>query len=160
MPLGIVRSGDFRNGTPIVLPHDFGNDVAGANEPFGSPQPQSNTDMSSNVVNWVPSPAHFGNQVSFSTQSVPPVVVIAQGSTGTVDINLTNLLGSNSATLTYYGEPANVTIAFGTNPDTGTSVATITVGSSVPVGRYTITIVATVSSPNIEYTQIHLVVVA
>jgi hypothetical protein len=160
MPEGLVRSGDFRNGTPIILPHQFGNPVGGSSEPFGSPQPQSNIRMAGNPVRWLPSPAHFGNQVSFLTQVVPPSVVIAPGKTGTVNINVTNLLGTNSVELTSFGEPAGVTVTFAPNPDTGTAVATITVASSVPGGRYTITVVGTVTSPNIEYTQLHLVVAA
>lgn len=158
MPAGLVRSGDFRNGTPITLPHDFGNDVAGVNEPFGNVIPQSNPRMVGNPVDWLPSPAHFGNQVSFLLQTVPSVVIVIPGSTGTVDINLTNLKGSNSAELTYFGEPSGVTLSFSTNPDISSSTVTVTVPSDVPVGKYTITIVGTVSSPNIEYVQLHLVV--
>ena len=157
MPQGLVRSGDFRKGTPIVLPHQFGNSV-GSPEPFGNIEPQPNTTLFENQVTWTPSPAVFGNQVSFSLQTVPPVVVVPAGSSGNTDINLTNLLGSNSATLTYYGAPAGVSVAFGTNPDTGLSIATITVGANVPIGRYTITVVGTVSGTNVETTNILLVV--
>lgn len=158
MPEGLVRSGDFRNGTPIVLPHQFGNSVAGPNEPFGNTESQSNPRMAGNPVDWTPSPAHFGNQVSFLLQTVPPVVVIAPGATGTINLNLTNLFGSNSATATYFGEPSGVSLAFAPNPDTSTSVVTVTVGAGVADGKYTITIVGTVVSPNIEYVQLHLVV--
>ena len=155
--MGLVRSGDFRKGTPVVLPHQFGNSV-GSPEPFGNIEPQPNTTLFENQVTWTPSPAVFGNQVSFSLQTVPPVVVVPAGLSGNTDINLTNLLGSNSATLTYYGAPAGVSVTFGTNPDTGLSIATITVGANVPAGRYTITVVGTVSGANIETTNIQLVV--
>ena len=155
--MGIVRAGDFRKGNPVVLPKNFGNSVGGP-EPFGSPQPQSNSSMFENLVTWTPNSAVFGNQVSFSLQTVPPVVVVPAGLSGNTDINLTNLLGSSSATLTYYGAPVGVTVTFGTNPDTGTSVATVTVGANVPAGRYTITVVGTVDTPDIEYVQLHLVV--
>ena len=158
MPMGIVRAGDFRKGNPVVLPKNFGNSVGGP-EPFGSPQPQSNSSMCENLVTWTPHSAVFGNQVSFSLQTVPPVVVVPAGLSGNTDINLTNLLGSSSsATLTYYGAPAGVSVTFGTNPDTGLSIATITVGANVPAGRYTITVVGTVSGANIETTNIQLVV--
>lgn len=157
MPLGLVKSGDYRNGTPVVLPHEFGN-VVGGSQPFGNQEPQSNPRMAGNPVDWTPDPAHFGNQVSFLLQTVPQEIVIAPGTAGTTDINVTNLLGVNSATLTYFGAPDGVTIAFDTNPDLTTSIATVTVGADVPVGRYTITIVGTVASPNIEYTQLHLIV--
>ena len=161
MPAGLVRSGDFRNGTPIVLPHQFGNSVTSpTTEPFGNNIPQANPRMAGNPVDWSPSPAHFGNQISFLLQTVPPVVIVAPGSTGTTDINLTNLKGTNSAELTYFGEPSGVSLAFATNPDLTSSVVTVTVGADVPSGRYTITIVGTVSSPNIEYVQLNLVVAA
>jgi hypothetical protein len=159
MPAGLVRSGDFRNGTPIVLPHQFGNSVTySTTEPFGNNIPQANPRMAGNSVDWLPSPAHFGNQISFLLQTVPPVVIVAPGSTGTTDINLTNLKGTNSAELMYFGEPSGVSLAFATNPDLTSSVVTVTVGADVPSGRYTITIVGTVSSPNIEYVHIHLIV--
>jgi hypothetical protein len=158
-PFGFVRSGSFRDGTPLTLPHEFGNLVAGDEEPFGNVEPQSNPTMFENQINWTISPEHFGNQVSFSLQ-VPSVVIVSPGDTGTTNINLTNLLGTNSATLSYFGAPVGVTVAFAPNPDTTTSIATVTVGSSVPVGRYVITVVGTETTPNIEYTKIHLVVAA
>ena len=155
---GKVNSGDFRKGTPIVLPHQFGTPVSNP-EPQGNVIPQSNATLDSNPVTWVPSPSHFGNTVEFSLQAVPPIVVIAPGNTGTTDINLTWLLDSPTATLTYTGAPVGVTIAFGTNPDTSTSIATITVGASVPAGKYTITVVGT-GSAETNTTNIHLVVAA
>jgi hypothetical protein len=158
MPRGLVRSGDFRNGTPIVLPHNFGNVVGGENEPFGNVEPQPNPRLAGNPVDWTPSPTHFGNQVSFLLQTVPPVVVVAPGGTGTVDINLTNLKGTNSAELTYFGEPSGVSLAFAPNPDTSTTVVTVTVGSGVPPGRYVITVVGTEVSPDIEYVQLNLTI--
>jgi hypothetical protein len=154
---GLVRSGDFRLGTPIVLPHVYGTPVSDP-EFQGNVNPQANTTLDSNPVTWAVSPTHYGNQVAFSLQSVPPIVVVAPGGTGTVSLNLTNLLSSNSATLTYSGAPVGVTLAFATNPDTSSSVVTITVGASVPAGKYTITVTGTAISPNIETTNIHLVV--
>jgi hypothetical protein len=139
--------------------HVFGNPVAGPiNEPFGNPEPQSNPRMAGNPVDWIPSPAHFGNQVSFLLQTVPPVIIVQPGSSGSCDINLTNLLGTNSAELTYFGEPAGVTLSFSPNPDTTSSTVTVTVPSDVPAGKYTITIVGTATAPDLEYVQLHLVV--
>lgn len=158
MPCGKVNSGDFRNGTPMVLPHQFGTPV-GTPEPFGNVIPQSNPTLDSNPITWPPTPNHFGNTVEFSLQSVPPIVVIAPGSTGTVNINLTQLLDSPTATLSYTGAPAGVTIAFAPNPDTGTSVATITVSASVPAGKYTIEVDGT-GTDETNHTNIHLVVAA
>ena len=156
MPNGLVRSGDFRNGTPILLPHNFGNPVSNP-EPFGNVNPQSNPTMDSNPVTWLPSPAHFGNQVEFSLQSVPSIVVIAPGGTGSVDINLTQLLDAPTATLSYTGAPTGVTVAFAPNPDTGMSVATVTVAATVPVGKYTITVIGNGVSEK-DTTNIQLVV--
>src|SRR5580693_4953574 len=120
MPLGLVRSGDFRKGTPLILPHVFGNPVS-LPEPFEGIQPQSNASLDSNLVTWVPNPAHFGNSVDLSLQTVLPVVIVAPGSTGSANINLTQLLGTPIPTLTYSGAPAGVTLSFVPNPDTGTS---------------------------------------
>jgi hypothetical protein len=56
MPEGLVRNGDYRNGSPVTEPKDFGNKVTWtpkASE-FGNP------------VDWAPSPAHFGNPVTWS----------------------------------------------------------------------------------------------
>jgi hypothetical protein len=54
MPRGLNRSGDFRNGTPITLPHEFGNPITTPHD-FG------------NDVTWTPNPTHFGNAVTWST---------------------------------------------------------------------------------------------
>lgn len=160
MPLGLNRKGDFRNGNPINLPHEFGNVVAGSSEPYGNVQPQSNTTLDSNPVG-TGDVGQFGNQVSFSLEmdsASAPVLIVAPGGTGTINCNLTNLLGANSATLSYFGAPSGVTLAFAPNPDTGTTVVTVTVGASVPAGEYTVTIVGTVVAPNVEYVNLRLVV--
>lgn len=156
MSLGKVSSGDFRNGTPIVLPHQFGTPV-GNPEPFGNVIPQSNATLDSNPITWVPTPSHFGNTVEFSLQSVPPIIIIEAGGTGSVNINLTRLLDSPTATLTYAGAPVGVTISFAPNPDTGTSTAEITVAANVPAGKYTITVIGT-GAQETNTTNIHLVV--
>jgi hypothetical protein len=157
MALGKISSGDFRKGTPIVLPHTFGTPVSNP-EPQGNVIPQSNPTLDSNPVTWLPSPAHFGNTVEFSLQSVPPIIIIEQGDSGAVNINLTQLLDSPTATLTFTGAPSGVTISFAPNPDTGASVATITVGATVPVGKYTIEVDGAGASET-NHTNIHLVVV-
>jgi hypothetical protein len=159
MPLGKVSSGDFRKGTPIVLPHQFGTPV-GSPEPQGNVIPQSNPTLDSNPVTWVPSPSHFGNKVGFSMQSVPPIVIIQQGGTGSVNVNLTDLLGGPyTVTLSFSGAPAGVAVSFAPNPATGTttSVAELTVAANVPTGKYTITITG-VSGTETETTNIHLIV--
>lgn len=156
MPEGIVRSGDYRKGTPVVLPKNFGHTVTSP-EPFGNVMPQANATLNSNPVTWAPSPAHFGNGVGFLMQTRPGVVIVSQGSSGTSSIVITNLLGTTSATLTYSGAPAGVTLAFSPNPDLTTSTITITVGSTVPAGIYLITIIGT-SGTEIENSNLRLVV--
>jgi hypothetical protein len=59
--------------------------------------------------------------------------------------------------LTYSGAPVGVTLAFVPNPDTSTSVCTITVGAAVPAGKYAITITGT-SGTEVNTTVLHLVV--
>jgi hypothetical protein len=156
MPSGKINSGDYRQGTPITAGHAVGTPVSLPMN-FGNPEPQANASLNSNAVSWTPSPTQFGNTVGFSLQTVSPIVNVAPGGTGTTNINLTRLLGTPSPTLTYSGAPAGVTLAFAPNPDTGTSVCTVTVGASVPAGRYTITIVGT-SGTEVDTTNLHLVV--
>ncbi len=156
MPAGKVSSGDFRKGTPILVPHQFGTPVVKP-EPQGNVIPQSNPTLDSNPVTWTPSPTHFGNQVGFSLQAVPPIVIVEQGGTGSTSIILTVLLGSPSATLTSSGAPVGVVVSFTTNPETSQSTAEITVGATVPVGKYTITVTGT-SGTEAENTNIHLIV--
>ena len=156
MPLGLVRSGDFRKGTPIVLPHQFGNPAI-STEPFGNALPQANTSLDSNPVTWPQNPAHFGNTVDLSLQTVPPTILISPGTTNTVNINLAQLLGTPTPTLAYSGAPAGVTLTFTPNPNTGTSACTITVGSSVATGRYTIAITGTTGT-EVNNTNLHLIV--
>ena len=67
MALGRVRSGDFRKGSPMTLPHTFGSavklsvDTATDHDNFGNTIPSNGANE--NVVNWSPSPAHFGNSI-------------------------------------------------------------------------------------------------
>lgn len=155
--MGLVRSGNFAHGTPITLPHQFGTPVE-LPEPFGNVIPQSNPTLNSNPVTWSTSPAHFGNMVAFSLQAVAPIVITSENSTATTNIVVTDIGSFTGAvTLTYSGAPSGVSVSFSPNPTTSTSVATITVGSSVPDGKYTITITGTSGSATKE-TKIHLVV--
>ena len=61
--LGLNNSGNYRNGTPITLPHEFGNAVTSLT-PAGNPVPTSATEQ--NKVTWVPTPQHFGNVIGGS----------------------------------------------------------------------------------------------
>jgi len=60
MPLGLNRLGDFRNGFPITLPHDFGNDIT---EPKNFGNTVTEPKDFGNDVTWAPSPVHFSNQI-------------------------------------------------------------------------------------------------
>lgn len=70
MPLGLNRTDlnktgtSYRNGTPIDLStHKFGNVIDWSPSPahFGNPIPSDGNNQ--NVVDWSPDPAHFGNIV-------------------------------------------------------------------------------------------------
>lgn len=66
MPLGLNRSGDFRNGTPVTEPHEFGNPVdweTADGNPAHFGNPVTLPKIFGNVVNWLPNPAHFGNKI-------------------------------------------------------------------------------------------------
>lgn len=154
-PAGLVRSGDNRQGSPITEPHQFGTPV---NLPVndGNQEPQSNPTLNSNPVTWAPSPSHFGNQTGFSLQATPPKVNVAQSSTGTTTITVTSLGGfAGAVSLTYSGAPAGVTAAFAPSSTTTSSTMTLTVGGSVPIGNYVITVTGT-SGTETETTNVHL----
>jgi hypothetical protein len=61
MPEGLNRQGDFRNGTPITLPHDFGTDIT---EPHDFGNDITEPKDFGNPVTWLPNPAHFGNIIA------------------------------------------------------------------------------------------------
>lgn len=69
MPRGLNRSGDFRNGTPITIPHQFGNSVT-LPKNFGNPVTLPKN--FGNPVTWLPSPAHFGNIIGGIVPPPPP----------------------------------------------------------------------------------------
>jgi len=162
MPCGKVNSGNFSHGTPVnwlPSPAHFGTPVT-VPEPQGNVIPQANKTLSGNPVTWLPSASHFGNPVELSMQITPPIILIGEGSSGSVTVPVTDLgKFSGNDTLSYSGAPAGVTIVFFPNPvvGTGSSTATITVGSSVPVGKYTITVTGTTAYGTYN-TNIHLVV--
>jgi hypothetical protein len=67
MPAGLVRDGgSYRNGNPVTLPKDFGNQVNWSPSPshFGNLVPPSDPSFDSNPVTWqTPDPTHFGNPI-------------------------------------------------------------------------------------------------
>lgn len=64
MPRGLNRSGDFRNGSPVTTPIDFGNDITLPHD-FGNDVTWPTPDPAhfGNAVTWLPDPAHFGNKI-------------------------------------------------------------------------------------------------
>lgn len=64
MPLGLNRNGDYRNGNPVTLPHEFGNVVDWTPDPARFGNPINEPKDFGNKVTWpTPDPAHFGNKV-------------------------------------------------------------------------------------------------
>lgn len=158
MPDGKVNSGDNRKGNVITPGHQFGTPI-GEPEPFGNTEPQSNATLDSNPVTWAPSPAHFGNTVGYSLQTVPPIVIVQAGSDSLTTVILTTLTGElPSMSLTYSGAPTGVTVSFAPNPDTGVTAVSILVAARVPAGKYTITVAGTAAT-EVDNTNIHLVVI-
>src|SRR5580692_5441866 len=84
---------------------------------------------------------------SFTLSDSPSSLSIAEGSSGTSTISVTDVGGfSGSVTLAASGLPSGVTAAFGTNPTTGSSVLTLTASSTATTGTATVTITGTSGS--------------
>jgi subtilase family serine protease len=80
----------------------------------------------------------------FSLAASPASLSVAQGSSGTSTISVTDLGGfTGSVTLSASGLPAGVTATFGTNPATSTSVLTLTASTTATTGAATVTITGT-----------------
>jgi hypothetical protein len=61
MPLGLVRSGDYRHGSPVSLPVTFGQPVT---LPVSFGHVVATPLSVGNSVTWTPTPNHFGNAVT------------------------------------------------------------------------------------------------
>ena len=80
----------------------------------------------------------------FSLGASPTSLSVAQGSSGTSTISVTDIAGfTGSVTLSASGLPAGVTATFGTNPATSTSVLTLTASTTATTGAATVTITGT-----------------
>ena len=80
----------------------------------------------------------------FTLSASPSSLTIAQGSSGTSTITVTDVGGfTGSVTLAASGLPSGVTASFGTNPTTGSSVLTLAASSSATTGSSTVTITGT-----------------
>jgi hypothetical protein len=71
MPRGLNRTGDYRNGTPITLPHEFGTPMDLTTHNFGNP-----VTLPKNFGNPITLPHEFGNvitpAVTFSLSGISP----------------------------------------------------------------------------------------
>ena len=128
MPEGLNRQGDFRNGTPITLPHDFGTDIT---EPHDFGNDITEPKDFGNPVMWLPNPARFGNLIAPPiTQLSTPVATPAGGSyTSAQQVTLAT---DSNATATYYT----------TDGSTPTTASTLYTGAITTTGSGTETIKA------------------
>lgn len=103
MPRGLNRSGDFRNGTPITLPHEFGTPITLPHE-FGNPVTQGNDPRQfGNPVTWpTPDPAHFGNIIAPPSANAPVFAPPAGEYATAQDVTITSA-GSNGIFYTLDG---------------------------------------------------------
>ena len=119
MALGINRSDpnnggtSYRSGSPVTLPHNFGNPVTTPVN-FGNPIPSDGKNV--NTVNWVPSPAHFGNTVGPPAPTGPALVahtIAGSNGTGSVTTTAINTTGSGFLILVVTPESASdaITVA-------------------------------------------------
>jgi endoglucanase len=78
---------------------------------------------------------------SFAIAASTPALSIAQGSSGTETITVTDVGGfTGGVTLAASGLPSGVTASFSINPTTGSSVLTLTASATAPAGNSTVTI--------------------
>jgi kumamolisin len=90
--------------------------------------------------------APTSGSATFAISASPSSLSIAQGAAGSSTTSTTALNGfSSSIALTASGQPAGVTVAFVTNPITGSgsSSMSVTVGSTTVAGTYPITVTGT-----------------
>jgi hypothetical protein len=81
---------------------------------------------------------------SFKIAPSAATLAITEGSTATDTITVTDAGGfTGSVTLAATGLPTGVTVAYGTNPTTATSVLTFTASATATVGTATVTITGT-----------------
>ncbi|MGO9316896.1 MAG: glycoside hydrolase family 6 protein [Terracidiphilus sp.] len=90
---------------------------------------------------------------SFTLAPSAPTLSVTQGKTATDTITVTDVNGfTGSVTLAATGLPSGVTVAYGTNPTTATSVLTFTASSTATAGLATVTITGTSGSTTAKTT--------
>jgi len=119
MPRGLNRSGDFRRGTPITLPHEFGNPVTWTPDPahFGNPMTNGNDPTQfGNLVTWpTPDPAHFGNIITDGSPPTPSFSPVAGSYIGTQSVTITSA-GSDAIYYTLDGSTPTIASTLYTGP--------------------------------------------
>jgi len=84
---------------------------------------------------------------SFTLAPSAGTLSVTQGKTATNTITVTDVNGfAGSVTLATTGLPSGVTVAYGTNPTTGTSVLTFTASATATAGTSTVTVTGTSGS--------------
>lgn len=141
MPLGANRTDlndtgtTYKNGFPVTLPLNVGNPITEPHN-FGNPIPSSGTNE--NTVDWVPSPAHFGNDIGGSTPP-PPANITFIAQTQTIQNQDSAPIDTTGATLIVavirangsvgqMSDSANNTWTYGANIQSGSSSCQIRVG--------------------------------
>jgi cellulose 1,4-beta-cellobiosidase len=95
----------------------------------------------------------------FTLSASPSPLTVVQGKSGTETISITDQGGfTGGVTLVATGQPAGVTVTYGTNPATATSQLAFAVGSSVTAGTYPITVTGTSGALTPATTSFNLVV--
>ena len=93
--------------------------------------------------------------VGFTLAPSASALSVTQGNAATDTITVTNTGGfTGSVTLAATGLPSGVTVSYGTNPTTSTSVLTFTASASATVGKATVTITGTSGSTTAQTTII------
>ena len=89
----------------------------------------------------------------FTLAPTPATLSVTQGKTATDTITVTDVGGfTGSVTLAATGLPSGVTVAYGTNPTTSTSVLTFTASATATTGTSTVTITGTSGSTTAKTT--------
>jgi hypothetical protein len=146
MPLGKNNSDinnggkSYRGGTPLTVPHEFGNPVTQGNDPtqFGNPIPSSGTNE--NRVTWTVSPSHFGNIIA--PPSPAPTVTSMNTTTGPIT-------GGTSVGVVGTGFQTGAEVLFGTEPATSVLVVSSTlIVCHTPAGTSGETVTVEVINPD------------
>ncbi|MGA2352842.1 MAG: hypothetical protein ABSF70_20590, partial [Terracidiphilus sp.] len=131
--------------------NDAAHEYAAASQAMtGDPQVFGTVFVGTNgrgIVMGTGSPTVTGSIGSFTLKPSATSLSIAQGATGTDTITVTDVSPfTGSVTLSATGLPTGVTVAYGTNPTSATSVLTFTATAAATVGTSTVTITGTSGS--------------